>query len=733
MNQYLEYVNKIKNNDLEIDDYFVLAKYINRMLSDTEDNQIKAREIVVYILEYWNNVPNNYKQLYTDIIAQCGFYPYLEKDKDRLDFNNLRMEIQKELHKSEFIKSDAQIYFHEAQNEVKKLLLKTERNVVVSAPTSFGKSLLIEEIVASAKYNNVLIIQPTLALLNETRNNLRKYDDIYQIIVRVSDKPTYEKKHLFLLTAERVMEYKDLPRIDFFILDEFYKISQNRADDRYEVLNNACNKILNFHKSRFYFLGPNIDKISQDFIKKYNILFKKYKYSLVVNEEQEIKNGDNVYSDKKEADAKEIRLFSELKQLNEQTIIYCSSPEKATNTAINFAKYIDDLNPKSKNTANDISLISWICENFSYKWDIILCLRHNIGLHNGAFPKHINSAIMDYFNEKKIKYLFCTSTIIEGVNTSAKNVVLYNNWRGKTNNKIDYFDYKNIKGRSGRMLKHYTGILYNFYPSFKEQEIKIDIPFIDQENPLCKEILAQTPTEDIKNKKSKEYKELMQLPKDELDLYKSTGLSIDGQKAIHDYINLHFDTDYKFLKWNYFPQYEQSEYILKLCFSYLLKPKETKNGMTPQKLAMIIKICNENRKLATIIKNEIQYYHYGKGHDYNSVITRAFQIQRHWFDYKIPKWFGAFNEIQKFICCKKGVTAGDYSYFISMIENDYISERANLLMEFDIPTTAIKKLDQIIPSSITSENFIKFIKDNKNFISMILTPYENERIQKEIL
>lgn len=148
---------------------------------------------------------------------------------------------------------------------------------------------------------------------------------------------------------------------------------------------------------------------------------------------------------------------------------------------------------------------------------------------------------------------------------------------------------------------------------------------------------------------------------------------------------------------------------------------------------MIIKRCNGSRSLITLIQNEIQYYHYQKGEDYNSVLTRAFQIQRHWFDYKIPKWFGAFNEIQKFICNKKNVAAGDYSYFISMIENDYISERANLLMEFDIPTTAIKKLDQFIPSSVSSENFIEYIKNNKEFISTMLSPYENERLQKEIL
>lgn len=419
-----------------------------------------------------------------------------------------------------------------------------------------------------------------------------------------------------------------------------------------------------------------------------------------------------------------------------QTIIYCSSPEKATNTAINFAKYLEKTGLKHLNTEKDIPLISWICDNFSYKWDLILCLKHKVGLHNGAFPKHVNAAILDYFNTEKnlkLKYLFCTSTIIEGVNTSAKNVVLYNNWRGKQSNKIDYFDYKNIKGHSGRMFKHYTGILYNFYPSIKEQNISIDIPFIDQQNPLCKEILAQTAEEDIKDKKSKEYRELMQLPKDELELYKSTGLSIDGQKAIYDYIFSNFETDYELLRWNNFPQYEQSKYILELCFSHLLKASETKNGMTAQKLAMIIKRCNETKNLMTIIKNEIQYYHYQRGLDYNFVLTKAFQIQRHWFDYKIPKWFGAFNEIQKFICHKKGVISGDYSYFISMIENDYISERATLLREFDIPSTAIKKIDNFVPKHISVESFIKYIQINKSIITNILSDYEMERIQKEIL
>ncbi|VVM18302.1 hypothetical protein BSPWISOXPB_3366 [uncultured Gammaproteobacteria bacterium] len=33
--------------------------------------------------------------------------------------------------------------------------------------------------------------------------------------------------------------------------------------------------------------------------------------------------------------------------------------------------------------------------------------------------------MIDYFNEEKLKYIFCTSTIIEGVNTSAKNIIYF--------------------------------------------------------------------------------------------------------------------------------------------------------------------------------------------------------------------------------------------------------------------------------------------------------------------
>ena len=63
---------------------------------------------------------------------------------------------------------------------------------------------------------------------------------------------------------------------------------------------------------------------------------------------------------------------------------------------------------------------------------------------------------MDLFNQKKMPMLFCTSTIVEGVNTNAKTIIVYNKPSGeKPSGKR--FLLLNINGRAGRYLKHFIG------------------------------------------------------------------------------------------------------------------------------------------------------------------------------------------------------------------------------------------------------------------------------------
>ena len=59
------------------------------------------------------------------------------------------------------------------------------------------------------------------------------------------------------------------------------------------------------------------------------------------------------------------------------------------------------------------------------------------------------------FNTSKLNILLSTTTITEGVNTSAKNLIVLHDKKG--DKELKRFDAKNIAGRAGRFLQHYTG------------------------------------------------------------------------------------------------------------------------------------------------------------------------------------------------------------------------------------------------------------------------------------
>ncbi|HBI7520152.1 TPA: DEAD/DEAH box helicase, partial [Escherichia coli] len=115
-----------------------------------------------------------------DLVESAGFYPYIIKNN--LSLSSSSQKIRFENNRSTNIIDKV---FHDEQKYLIDLI-NSEQNVIASAPTSFGKSLLIEEIVASKKYQNIIIIQPTLALLDETRKRISKYHNDYKLIVRTS-------------------------------------------------------------------------------------------------------------------------------------------------------------------------------------------------------------------------------------------------------------------------------------------------------------------------------------------------------------------------------------------------------------------------------------------------------------------------------------------------------------------------------------------------------------------
>ena len=751
-----EIITQIENKEAyNLNETFDLYKLCAQLIID---DQQKVQTILVNILNNRPKFDSSLDSILSDLIEAIGFYPYLSKEHLSLDSTNAL--IRQNYHYSDNLDK----YLHEDQKYLLSLL-NSDKNVIVSAPTSFGKSLLIEEFVASKKFKNIIIIQPTLALLDETRKKLKKYDNDYKILVRTSQEPSHEKGNIFLFTAERVNEYKEFPSIDFLVIDEFYKLSAKRDDERAASLNNAFNYILKTFNSKFYLLGPNIDNISPGFTEKYNAIFYKTTSSLVDTKVIDIYTANKEIFDKtthhkkhgfqESVEIKENILFELLRnQSHEQWIIYCSSPNRVRDLSNRFLNYIIQYQTNN----NDLDIIEWIRLNISEDWSLINLLKNKIGVHDGALQKHITSSIINYFNDGELNYLFCTTTIIEGVNTSAKNIVFYDSIKGK-NTPIDFFDYSNIKGRAGRLMIHYTGAIYNFNPIPENSQIIIDIPFFEQ-NPISNEVLIHLDENEVLYKETEQYKSIRDLPQQEKDIIKNNGVHVFGQKNIIESIRNDIRTKYDLIAWSQTPNYRQLEYCLKLGWDNLMVDGESKSvGLA----RLVNKTFNYgmNRNMAQLIQNDInytneciQYYFSNKdrqdvvghnkskfnhGQKYSKVsqlqikeefIMSNFQIYKHWFQYKIPKWLAVINSIQTFVCNERGLRPGNYNYYTNLIENEFLRENLSILAEFGIPASAIHKLERLIPANISQDDVILKIRNENIFDNPVFIDYERNKLKE---
>lgn len=126
---------------------------------------------------------------------------------------------------------------------------------------------------------------PTIALMDELKKKFHKHKSRFKIITQSNQ--NVAERNIFIYTQERVIE-RDFEnvKVDFFIIDEFYKLAPNSDTDyRCDRLNIAFHKL--YHKcKRFYMLGPNIDGIMDGLEDDLNCSFVKFdKYKTVAADE----------------------------------------------------------------------------------------------------------------------------------------------------------------------------------------------------------------------------------------------------------------------------------------------------------------------------------------------------------------------------------------------------------------------------------------------------------------
>lgn len=283
----------------------------------------------------------------------------------------------------------------------------------------------------------------------------------------------------------------------------------------------------------------------------YDIQFYRTEYSLV---NQKIKQISYESEDEKEE-----KLFQLLNDFSEPTIVYVRSPKRSEDLA---KKYIEQFSLEKEKS---FPVFDWIDENISSNWILKKYLKNGIGLHNGQYPRHIVNSQLDYFNSGDLKIIFATTSLIEGVNSIAKNVVIYDMFKGTR--KITYFDFNNIKGRAGRMMKYYTGNIFYFDNPPERKDEFIDIPVVDQDDNLQSEILLNIDENDLKQSKQEEFQKLVEgIPEDLIEIFKNNYYNVEKQKSLYiNSLNQHKSLANQIIKYDAFTDIEFNPEKSKNC------------------------------------------------------------------------------------------------------------------------------------------------------------------------
>jgi len=139
-------------------DPFSVARMIADICNVDPDAPL-AREMVIRALDH-ADVFEPLDGLLDALARQVGLFPYAAPEK-----LGLRDQLAWEAHRPLDLQLDGKdIVFHREQADVYRGLMDGQ-SFVLSAPTSFGKSLVIDALIASGKYRNIVIIVPTIALI----------------------------------------------------------------------------------------------------------------------------------------------------------------------------------------------------------------------------------------------------------------------------------------------------------------------------------------------------------------------------------------------------------------------------------------------------------------------------------------------------------------------------------------------------------------------------------------
>lgn len=443
----------------------------------------------------------------SQVLSSIGNFPasaFLDKRRDAIaDFLpwTMKLDALGREYRNTFDVHGKPVTFTDFQVDVWKQLAGTNQAVAIRAPTSAGKSFVLQSYLLErfAKANGPLSIAyviPSRALLHEVQGKLTKLLSSLARKVRVTSVPQMndivDDFQIFVLIQERLQTLFDNSdvRIAEMIVDE----AQQIADDARGILLQHCleealhrspdTKVVLLTPGRqdaavvARLIGLSDVGIAQSSLRpvRQNLIYVNFDSQqpsdviLSLHREGEKTLPLGTLKTNWGFEKKESRLVGAAIELGRegQSLVYAPSKSPAENIATSIAGHqepIEDKNGALKELAD------FIKKHIHPKYSLVECVMAGVGFHYGSMPTALTKAIEEYFDDGLLKYLVCTSTLLHGVNLPARNIFLYQPTRG-VDTPLDADGFWNLAGRAGRMSRDVQGNVFLIdYESWESQPI----------------------------------------------------------------------------------------------------------------------------------------------------------------------------------------------------------------------------------------------------------------------
>lgn len=389
-----------------------------------------------------------------------------------------------------------------------------------------------------------------------------------------------------------------------------------------------------------------------------------------------------------------------------KTLLYCTTPAKAIEYSNKLSDNMGALSPFEMYPDEFKTFLAHIQKEYDIdhsvdEWSLIKVLQNGFGMHHGKLPKYIQQEILEQFNKGTFDVLFCTSTIVEGVNTDAQNMIILNASKGSK--KLTPFDIKNIKGRAGRYYHCFIGRV--FYMTKDLQEIEnsdsLALNFVTySDNELSVIDLDNAETEDLTsiNAQRKAMREAVTqkfvLPQEVF--IKNRTVSKENQEKLLRLLM----TDSAFSK--YLPLlthivdvegFLQYRWIKKILYSFY--DAGLIDEITCKRFSAIANNYYEGG-FKELLRYEVGQYRKGQYKTMDRAYSEAFKSLKDVLEHKIPKILSLFESVIVFVANEKGINTETFS--LSRVRRYYETGVKSLLgeslIEYGFPTDAIRRIEE---------------------------------------